>query len=96
MSSFEQMNDYVIRWVNPQPVEIKSIDDYKADSQMLDDLIAMLFDEKKNELCGIYDWDTKEPVFLEATTNGFNTIGLGSTPREAIANAIKAWKETKK
>src|SRR5580692_10903276 len=71
------------------------IEQLESDSQMLEDLIEMIFD------CGIDGTDQATHVFTKpgpryAVYNAGGDLSIllaqASTPREAIAAAIKEWK----
>jgi hypothetical protein len=64
----------------------------QEDSQMLEDLIRMLASQKKFqlELSPQDDWI----LFCHLRSSAVSdSIGTGSTPREAIAAAVKEWKK---
>jgi len=65
------------------------MDKLEADSQMLNDLIEMLFDE---DITGLHFGEFNKTFYLyDDTEEKINSNG--STPREAISAAIKGYKK---
>jgi hypothetical protein len=70
---------------------LEQIQQLESDSQMLDDLFEMMQRANIGLSKGNGQWAVDEAI--EAKDH--SDIAFGSTPRKAIANAVKEWNEQK-